>query len=58
MVGDGADRTARPDATNRGRNPTFLGTARIAPEQRQQLAPLMRMIAVERGEGIFELVLK
>jgi general secretion pathway protein N len=40
-----------------GGNPAFLGTARIAPEQRQQLAPLMRMIAVERGEGNFELVL-
>ena len=42
----------------RGANPEFLGTARIAPEQRQQLAPLMRMIAVERGEGNFELQLK
>jgi len=41
-----------------GGNPAFLGTARIAPEQRQQLAPLMRMIAVERGEGNFELQLK
>jgi general secretion pathway protein N len=42
----------------RGGNPTFLGTARVPPEQRQQLVPLMRMIAVERGEGTFELVLK
>ena len=42
----------------RGANPAFLGTARIAPEQRQQLAPLMRMIAVERGDGSFELQLK
>lgn len=42
----------------RGAKPAFLGTARIAPEQRQQLAPLMRMIAVERGEGNFELQLK
>jgi general secretion pathway protein N len=41
-----------------GGNPVFLGTARIPPEQRQQLTPLMRMIAVERGEGVFELVLK
>lgn len=41
-----------------GSKPTFLGTARIAPEQREQLAPLMRMIAVERGEGNFELQLK
>lgn len=41
-----------------GANPTFRGSARIAPEQRPQLAPLMRMIAVERGEGDFELELK
>jgi general secretion pathway protein N len=42
----------------RGANPVFLGSARIAPEARQQLAPLMRMIAVERGDGSFELQLK
>ena len=41
-----------------GSKPAFLGTARIAPEARQQLAPLLRMIAVERGEGNFELQLK
>jgi general secretion pathway protein N len=41
-----------------GGNPAFLGTARIAPEYLQQLAPLLRMIAVERGEGRFELQLK
>jgi general secretion pathway protein N len=40
-----------------GSNPAFLGTARIPPEHLQQLAPLMRMIAVERGEGRFELQL-
>lgn len=40
-----------------GGNPAFLGTARIPPEHLQQLAPLMRMIAVERGEGRFELQL-
>jgi general secretion pathway protein N len=40
-----------------GGNPAFRGTARIPPEQRQQLSPLMRMIAVERSEGSFELVL-
>ncbi|HVS27796.1 MAG TPA: hypothetical protein VHE58_10985 [Burkholderiales bacterium] len=32
--------------------------ARIPPEHLQQLAPLMRMIAVERGEDRFELQLK
>lgn len=41
-----------------GARPAFLGNARIAPEQRQQLAPLMRMIALERGDGSFELQLK
>ena len=43
---------------SRGANPAFLGTARIAPEQRQQLVPLLRMIAIERGEGNFELQLR
>jgi general secretion pathway protein N len=38
-----------------GRNPTFLGTARIAPQHRQQLAPLLRLIAVERSDGSFTL---
>lgn len=41
-----------------GARPAFLGAARIPPEQRQQLSPLMRMIAVDRGEGNFELQLK
>ena len=41
-----------------GGNPAFAGTARIAPEHLQQLGPLMRMIAVERGEGSFALELK
>jgi general secretion pathway protein N len=41
-----------------GGNSAFLGTARVAPEYRQQLVPLLRMIAVERGEGNFELQLK
>ncbi|MCX7142768.1 MAG: type II secretion system protein N [Proteobacteria bacterium] len=41
-----------------GSRPAFLGSARIAPEQQQQLSPLMRMIAAERGDGSFELQLK
>jgi general secretion pathway protein N len=41
-----------------GGNPAFRGTALIPPEQRQQLTPLMRLIAVERGEGRFELQLQ
>ena len=41
-----------------GRNPVFQGTARVPPQHQQQLAPLLRLIAVERGEGSFELQLK
>lgn len=41
-----------------GGNPVFLGTARVPPQHRQQLAPLLRLIAVERGEGTFALQLK
>ena len=40
-----------------GANPVFQCTARVAPEYRQQLAPLLRMIALERGERNFELQL-
>jgi len=40
-----------------GRNPVFRGNARVAPQHQQQLAPLLRMIAVERGEGRFALFL-
>ena len=41
-----------------GARPMFLGNARIEPQERLQLAPLMRMIALERGDGSFELQLK
>jgi general secretion pathway protein N len=41
-----------------GGSPVFMGTARVPPQQRQQLDPLLRMIAVERSEGNFELQLK
>ena len=41
-----------------GRNPTFQGNARVPPQHMQQLAPLLRMIAVERGDGRFELSLR
>lgn len=41
-----------------GRNPVFRGTARVPLQHRQQLAPLLRMIAVDRGEGRFDLLLK
>ena len=42
----------------RGDNPAFLATARVPPQHQQQLAPLLRLIAVERSEGSFELQLK
>lgn len=41
-----------------GRNPEFLATANMAPQFRQQLAPFLRLIAVERGDGSFEFRLK
>jgi len=40
-----------------GRNLTFRGMARIPPQHRQKLGPLLRLIAVERGDGIFALQL-
>ena len=40
-----------------GDKPVFLATARVPPQHRQQLAPLLRLIAIERGEGSFELQL-
>ena len=36
----------------------FLATARVPPQHREQLAPLLRLIAVETGKGVFELQLK
>lgn len=41
----------------RGENPAFLAMARVPAQHLQQLAPLLRLIAVERGEGRFELQL-
>jgi len=41
----------------RGTNPDFLATAQVASQHRKELAPLLRLIAVERGEGRFELKL-
>lgn len=37
-----------------GGNPDFLAVARVPPQHRQQLSPLLRMIATERGAGDFE----
>lgn len=36
-------------------SPGFLATARVPPPQQEQLVPLLRLIAVERGVGVFEL---
>lgn len=41
-----------------GRNPAFSATASIPPQHQQQLAPLLRMIAVERGDGSFVMQIK
>jgi general secretion pathway protein N len=40
-----------------GDHPVFLATARVPARHQLQLAPLLRLIAVERGEGNFELQL-
>ncbi len=41
-----------------GTTPMLQVRARIAPDQVQQLSPLLRLIAIERGEGEFELQLR
>jgi len=38
-----------------GAPPSFLATARVPAQHREQLSPLFRLIAVERGAGSFEL---
>jgi len=38
-----------------GAAPSFLVTARVPAQHQEQLAPLLRLIAVERGAGNFEL---
>jgi general secretion pathway protein N len=38
-----------------GTAPVFRVTARVAPEHERELAPLLRLIAVERGRGTFDL---
>jgi general secretion pathway protein N len=40
-----------------GNHPVFLATARVPAQHQQQLAPLLRLIAVERSAGSFELQL-
>lgn len=41
-----------------GGPPSFLATARVPAQHQDQLSPLFRLIAVERGTGTFELQLK
>ena len=55
---DGPLQLAGSGAWANGARPVFQATARIAPQQREQLEPFLRMIAVERGAGNFELQLK
>jgi general secretion pathway protein N len=38
-----------------GAPPSFLATARVPAQHQEQLSPLFRLIAVERGAGSFEL---
>lgn len=41
-----------------GDNPDFIAIARVLPQHQQQISPLLRMIAVDRGDGSFELKAK
>ena len=45
-------------AWSNGAPPRFLATARVPAQHREQLSPLLRLIAVERGAGTFELQLE
>jgi general secretion pathway protein N len=38
-----------------GGPPSYVATARVPAQHQEQLAPLLRLIAVERGAGSFEL---
>jgi len=40
---------------SRGAAPAFRATARVPPELGPQLEPLLRLIAVQQGNGVFEL---
>jgi general secretion pathway protein N len=42
-------------AWSNGGPPSFLATARVPAQLREQLSPLFRLVAIERGPGIFEL---
>lgn len=38
-----------------GTAPKFFATARVPAQHQEQLAPLLRLVALERGAGVFEL---
>ena len=40
-----------------GTRPTLQITARVLPQQREQLAPMLQLIAVDRGDGTFTMQL-
>lgn len=44
-------------AIGAGGHPKFRASARIDPERQAQLEPFLRLVAVERGDGVFELQL-
>lgn len=43
---------------SKNRKPQFLANARMPPKLRSQLAPFLRLVAVEQGDGSFEWRLK
>jgi general secretion pathway protein N len=54
---DGPLRLEGKGSWKQGDNPAFLAMARVEPKHHQQLAPLLRLISVERSDGSFELQL-
>jgi general secretion pathway protein N len=51
----GPVRLAGDGTWSKGRTPSYVVTARVPAQERERLSPLFRLIAVQRGEGIFEL---
>jgi general secretion pathway protein N len=45
-------------AWSNGSPPNFLATARVPAQLQEQLSPIFRLIAIERGPGTFDLQLK
>jgi general secretion pathway protein N len=55
---DGALRLDGTGSWTHGHRPAALAVARVAQRHQEQLAPLLRLIAVERADGSFELQLQ